>query len=157
MLWGLNFKFKLFSFIQTKSFDTCVVTQNSCIQVCPTKFTFVNIKSRENFEEFPRFSPWGLNPFKIHRKSKFESSMNFKRVQALWEKFVKFTKTLSQHDLHKSEFSWAHLYAKIGVLIEVSKWIDSGIWNEFELKFKPHGTYNTNQANPIFHSSFYST
>jgi hypothetical protein len=33
----------------------------------------------------------------------------------LWEKSVKFTKILSQHDFHKSEFSWAHLYAKIGV------------------------------------------
>jgi hypothetical protein len=25
------------------------------------------------------------------------------------------------------------------------------------LKFKPHGTYNTNQTSPRFHSSFYST
>jgi hypothetical protein len=39
--------------------------------------------------------------------------MNFKGVQTLWEKSGKFTKSLSQHDLHKSEFSWADLYAKI--------------------------------------------
>jgi hypothetical protein len=47
--------------------------------------------------------------------------MNFKRVQTLWEKFGKFTKLISQHGLHKSEFSWAHLYAKFVVLIQVSK------------------------------------
>jgi hypothetical protein len=39
--------------------------------------------------------------------------MNFKGVQTLWEKSGKFTKILSEHDLHKSEFSWAHLDAKI--------------------------------------------
>jgi hypothetical protein len=47
--------------------------------------------------------------------------MNFKGAQTLWEKFGKFTKILSQHDLHKSEFSWAQLHAKIGVLIQASK------------------------------------
>jgi hypothetical protein len=31
--------------------------------------------------------------------------MNFKGVQTLWEKSDKFTKILSQQDLHKSEFS----------------------------------------------------
>jgi hypothetical protein len=39
--------------------------------------------------------------------------MNFKGVQTFWEKSGKFTKILSQQGLHKSEFSWAHLYAKI--------------------------------------------
>jgi hypothetical protein len=39
--------------------------------------------------------------------------MNFKGVQSLWEKSGKFTKILSQHSLHKSKLSWAHLYAKI--------------------------------------------
>jgi hypothetical protein len=47
--------------------------------------------------------------------------MNFKGVQTLWEKSGKFTKILPQHDLHKNEFSWAHLYVKIGVLIQASK------------------------------------
>ncbi len=47
--------------------------------------------------------------------------MNFEGLQALWEKSGKFTKILSQHDLQKSEFSWAHLYAKIGVPIQASK------------------------------------
>jgi hypothetical protein len=47
--------------------------------------------------------------------------MNFKGVQTLWEKYGKFTKILAQHDLKKSEFSWAHVDAKIGVLIQVSK------------------------------------
>jgi hypothetical protein len=39
--------------------------------------------------------------------------MNFEWLQSLWEKYGKFTKILSQLDLHKSEFSWAHLYTKI--------------------------------------------
>jgi hypothetical protein len=42
--------------------------------VCPTKFTFVKIKSKENFGEFLRFFPEGLNPFKIHIRFKFEST-----------------------------------------------------------------------------------
>jgi hypothetical protein len=47
--------------------------------------------------------------------------MNFIGVQILWEKSDKFTKILSQRDLHKSEFSWTHLYAKIGVLTQAWK------------------------------------
>jgi hypothetical protein len=47
--------------------------------------------------------------------------MNFKGVQIFWEKFDKFTKILSQPVLHKSEFSWAHLYAEIEVPIQTSK------------------------------------
>jgi hypothetical protein len=39
--------------------------------------------------------------------------MNFRGVQSLWEKSGKFTKILSQQDLHESEFSWAHLCAKL--------------------------------------------
>jgi hypothetical protein len=39
--------------------------------------------------------------------------MNFKGFQTLWETSSKFTKILSQHDLRKSEFRLAHLYAKI--------------------------------------------
>jgi hypothetical protein len=37
----------------------------------------MNTKSRENFGEFIRFFPEGLDPFKIHRKSKFESVPGF--------------------------------------------------------------------------------
>jgi hypothetical protein len=47
--------------------------------------------------------------------------MNFKVVQTLWKKSGKFTKILSQHGLHKSGFSWAHVYEKIGVLTQASK------------------------------------
>jgi hypothetical protein len=46
----------------------------------------------------------------------------------------KFNKILSQHDIHKSEFSWSHLYVKIGALTQASKWIDSKIRNEFEFE-----------------------
>jgi hypothetical protein len=37
----------------------------------------VNTKSRENFGEFLRFFLEGLNPFKIHRRFKFESIPKF--------------------------------------------------------------------------------
>jgi hypothetical protein len=47
--------------------------------------------------------------------------MNFKGVQTLREKSSKFTKILAQHGLHKTEFSCANLYAKIGVLTQASK------------------------------------
>jgi hypothetical protein len=60
--------------------------------------------------------------------------MNFKGLQTLWEKSGKFNKILSQHDIHKSEFSWSHLYVKIGALTQASKWIDSKIRNEFEFE-----------------------
>jgi hypothetical protein len=62
--------------------------------------------------------------------------MTFKGVQTMWEKSGKFTKILSQYDIHKSEFSWAHLYAKIGLLIQASKGIDSKIRNEFEFEIQ---------------------
>jgi hypothetical protein len=68
---------KLFSFIQTKSFDTCVVTQISCIQVCPTKFTFVKIKSKENFGEFLKFFIEGLNPLKFIQHSNLNLSKSY--------------------------------------------------------------------------------
>jgi hypothetical protein len=45
----------------------------------------------------------------------FEFSMNFKKVQTFWEKSKKFSKNLFWLDLHKSKFSWAHLYVIIRV------------------------------------------
>jgi hypothetical protein len=41
--------------------------------VCLAQFTFMKIKSRENFGEFIIFSPQGFNPFQIHGTFKFES------------------------------------------------------------------------------------
>jgi hypothetical protein len=41
--------------------------------------------------------------------------MNFKGVPTSREKYDKFTKILSQHDLLKSKFSWVHLYTKIWI------------------------------------------
>jgi hypothetical protein len=38
--------------------------------------------------------------------------MKFKGVQTLLEKSGKFPKILSYLELHKSELSWAHLYAR---------------------------------------------
>jgi hypothetical protein len=43
----------------------------SYIQVYPTKFTFVNIKSRRNFGEFIRFLRKVWIPFKIHQIFKY--------------------------------------------------------------------------------------
>jgi hypothetical protein len=37
--------------------------------------------------------------------------MNFKGVQTFWEISNKFSKSPSWPDLHKTKFSWAHLYA----------------------------------------------
>jgi hypothetical protein len=53
----LEFQINSNSFLifQTKSFDTCIETQISCIQVYPTKLTFVKTKLRENFSEFTGF------------------------------------------------------------------------------------------------------
>jgi hypothetical protein len=50
--------------------------------------------------------------YKFWNILQFESFMNFKGVPTLWEKSGKFTKNLSQLVLHKSEFSWAHFYAR---------------------------------------------
>jgi hypothetical protein len=43
----------------------------SYIQVYPSKFTFVKIKSRRNFGEFIRFFPDVLIPFKIDQIFKY--------------------------------------------------------------------------------------
>jgi hypothetical protein len=51
--------------------------------------------------------------YKFWNRFKFESSMNCKGVQTIREKSDKFSTILSSLDLHKSEFSWAHLYARI--------------------------------------------
>jgi hypothetical protein len=72
-----EFQIQILLFYSTKSFDTCVVTRNSCIQVCLTKFTFVKIKSKENFGDVFRIFLEGLSPFKIHRILKFESVPKF--------------------------------------------------------------------------------
>jgi hypothetical protein len=47
--------------------------------------------------------------------------MNFKGVQTFWEKSDKFSKILPWLDLHKSEYSWAHLYLRIRVTKQESK------------------------------------
>jgi hypothetical protein len=50
----------------------------------------------------------------------FQSLMNFKRDSNLWEKYDKFSKISSLLDLHKSEFSWVHLYVRFQVTKQVS-------------------------------------
>jgi hypothetical protein len=66
-----EFQIQTLLFIQTKPFCHLFCNSNSYIHVCPTKFTFVKIKSRENFGEFITVFPKGLDPFKIHRRFKY--------------------------------------------------------------------------------------
>jgi hypothetical protein len=49
----------------------------SCIQVIPTKFTFVKIKSRRNFGEFIRFSRMFKSLLKFIKDSNVESVLGF--------------------------------------------------------------------------------
>jgi hypothetical protein len=61
--------------------------------------------------------------YKCWNRFKFESSMNFKMVQTIWEKSDKFSKILSWVDVHKSKFNWSHLYASNRVTAQVlTKW-----------------------------------
>jgi hypothetical protein len=66
----------------------------------------------------------------------FESSMNFKGIQTFWEKSDKFFKILSWLDLHKSEFSWTHLYVRIQVTKPVPKRLDLNKRKEFEFEIQ---------------------
>jgi hypothetical protein len=53
--------------------------------------------------------------FEIKSKKpiQFEFGSNFKGVQTFEEKFHKFTKNLSWHDLQGDEIRWPHMYSKI--------------------------------------------
>jgi hypothetical protein len=47
---SLNFNFKLvFLFVNQIILSTCIGTPRSCIQICPTKFTFEKIKTRVSY------------------------------------------------------------------------------------------------------------
>jgi hypothetical protein len=47
--------------------------------------------------------------------------MNFKRDSNLLEKYDKFSKVRGSLDLHKSAFSWVHLYVRLHVTKQVPK------------------------------------
>jgi hypothetical protein len=55
--WGRQSAVQLFPYFQTTSFDTCIETQISLIQVCPTKFTAVNTSQDRILENFLDFLP----------------------------------------------------------------------------------------------------
>jgi hypothetical protein len=57
--------------------------------------------------------------------STVECLMNFKKGLNLPEKSDKFPKILSSLDLHKIEFSWDHLPARMWVTIQVP---NGGVW-----------------------------
>jgi hypothetical protein len=104
MLWISNSN----SFLIFKSthFDTCIRTPRSSIQVHQTKFIVVMIKLRENFSEFTRFVPQGMNPFKIHGKFKLEYVPEFitwimLRIwdQPNWESCSKYS-NLASHKVY---------------------------------------------------------
>jgi hypothetical protein len=132
MLWGLNFKLKLFSYIQTKSFDTCFVNRISCIQVCPTKFTFVKIKAKENFGEFLRFFPEGLNPFKIHRRFKFESVPKLITWISLWIISWPNWHSLSEYSILSSCKVWEFLEQWKVSILNLQIWVVFGNLDKYQ-------------------------
>jgi hypothetical protein len=61
-----------------------------------------------------------ISCYNLWKIFKFESSLNFRGVQTFLKKIDKFSKISSSHDLHKSEFSWVHLYVRFRVTKQVS-------------------------------------
>jgi hypothetical protein len=51
-----------------------------------------------------------ITSYNFWNEFKFDSSLNFKGLQTFLEKYDKFSKLSSSQDIHKSEFSWVHLY-----------------------------------------------
>jgi hypothetical protein len=80
--------------------------------------------------------PIGTYVKNLGTDSIFESSMNFKGVQTLWEKSNKFSKIPSRLDLHKSEFSWAPLYARKLSSTQVPKGPGLNKRKEFEFEIQ---------------------
>jgi histidyl-tRNA synthetase len=62
--------------------------------------------------------------------------MNFKGVETLWEKFEKFSKILTWLGHHKSDFSWAHLYARNLSFYTSVKWLGLNKRKEFEFEIQ---------------------
>jgi hypothetical protein len=90
-------------------------------------------------------------------ESTFESLMNFKRDLNLLEKSGKFPKILSWHDLHKSEFSWDRLHARMWVTIHMPY---GGVWNkikEFEFEVQTVQPFMYNPILEGFHLCFRNT
>jgi predicted deacylase len=65
-------------------------------------------------------------------ESIFESLMNFKRDSNLMEK------SDTSLDLHKSEFSWVHLYVRCQVTKQVTNGLVRLKEKSMNLKFKPY-------------------
>jgi hypothetical protein len=90
---------------------------------CSKNFQFLHASRMGYCEEFPKL--WRhpiLNIIRVKNPgtdSIFEFLMNFKRDLNLLEKSDKFSKIPSWLDLHKTEFSWHHLYARHRVTIQV--------------------------------------
>jgi hypothetical protein len=67
--------------------------------------------------------------------------MNFKGVQTLWKRSGRFTKILSQLDIHKGEFSWVYLYAGNLSFYTSVKWLglkNKESLNLFEIPSSQH-------------------
>jgi hypothetical protein len=76
----------------------------------------------------------------------FEPSMNFKGSILLGKKSDKFSKIPARLHLHKSEFSWAHLYARKSSFTQLPKGDGLNKRKSLNLKFKPYNISNTNQT-----------
>jgi hypothetical protein len=74
--------------------------------------------------------------YKFWNRFKFESSLKFKGVKTLWKKSGKFTENLSGLGIHKSEFSWVHLYARFWSYNTSVKRLDLKIRKEFEFQIQ---------------------
>jgi hypothetical protein len=88
---------------------TCKGASKIFIQVSHYKFTLLKIMSRKNSNEFTKFSPQGLNPFKIHVRFKLELFPNlYHEIQ--WEFEVgpidKVVQFIQREPHAKFEYFW---------------------------------------------------
>jgi hypothetical protein len=89
--------------------------ENGCLTFFQ-KFPIFLVAGLGHYEQFSQLCQHPiLNIIRVKNPgtdSAFESLKNFKRDLHLLEKSDEFSKVPSWPDLHRSEFSWGHLYAR---------------------------------------------
>jgi hypothetical protein len=102
---------------------------SKCVAYLAPKFPNFSFGRLGYYEQFSKLCQHPITNITIDENpgsdSTFESLMNFKMGLNLLKKSSKFPKILSWLDLHKSEFSWDHLYARMWVTIQVP---NSVVW-----------------------------
>jgi hypothetical protein len=90
--------------------------ENWCL-TCSKNSQFLHVAGLGYYKHFSQLCQYPISNINRAKNpgsdSIFESLMNFKRDLNLPEKSGKFSKILSRLGLHKSEFTWDHLYARI--------------------------------------------